>query len=170
MAQIHLKTIATLIGVVLFIGTVSSTVDDTQEVTTPPSNRIIQFREANYSEWNEKIKYNSTAMSNPKGMAPLYNLTNMFLDFFLGKKPIPDGKLKREKKTNMKIIIFHKFNIIFKSFALDHIGYVYISNMNLTFGEKVRDHQWLDLVKHYWAILLVVFIATIIIVLMPIIG
>lgn len=42
--------------------------------------------------------------------------------------------------------------------------------MNVTFGRKVREHQWLDLVKHYWAILLVIFVAALIIVLMPIIG
>lgn len=50
------------------------------------------------------------------------------------------------------------------------IGYIEVSNMNVTFGRKVREHQWLDLVKHYWAILLVIFVAALIIVLMPIIG
>lgn len=63
------------------------------ETTSPAATtRIIQFRDANFSIWNENIKYNSTAMTNPKGMEPLYNITNMILDFFLGKKPIPDGE------------------------------------------------------------------------------
>lgn len=51
-----------------------------------------------------------------------------------------------------------------------YVGYIHVSNMNVTLGQKVRDHQWVDLVKHYWAILLVAFIAALIIALMPIIG
>lgn len=51
-----------------------------------------------------------------------------------------------------------------------YVGYIHVSHMNVTFGPKVRDHQWIDLIKHYWAILLVVFVAAIIIVLMPIVG
>lgn len=50
------------------------------------------------------------------------------------------------------------------------IGYIHVSNMNVTLGRKVREHQWVDLVKHYWAILLVIFVAALIIVLMPIVG
>lgn len=50
------------------------------------------------------------------------------------------------------------------------LGYIHVSNMNVTLGQKVRDHQWLELVKHYWAILLVVFIAALVLVLMPIVG
>lgn len=44
--------------------------------------------------------------------------------------------------------------------------------MKVSFGPKVREspHQWLDLIKQYWAILLVVFIAAITIVLMPVVG
>lgn len=84
-----------IIGVVL-IGALSSPAQATANLETansPANTRIIQFRDANFSVWNEKIKYNSTAMTNPKGMEPLYNITTMILDFFLGKKPIPDGKL-----------------------------------------------------------------------------
>lgn len=85
-----------IVGVVL-IGALSSTavVMATNPDTNSPANtRIIQFRDANFSVWNEKVKYNSTAMTNPKGMEPLYNITTIILDFFLGKKPIPDGKFK----------------------------------------------------------------------------
>lgn len=77
-----------LIGVML-ISTLSSTA---QTANADKNNRIIQFRDANFSAWNEKIKYNSTAMTNPKGMEPLYNITTVILNFFLGKNPIPDGK------------------------------------------------------------------------------
>lgn len=56
------------------------------------------------------------------------------------------------------------------SFFFISTGYIEISNLNVTLGRKVRDHQWVDLVKHYWAILLVVLVAALIIALMPIIG
>lgn len=82
-----------IVGVVL-IGALSSTALATNaDAQTPANTRIIQFRDANFSVWNEKVKYNSTAMTNPKGMEPLYNITTIILDFFLGKKPIPDGEL-----------------------------------------------------------------------------
>lgn len=43
--------------------------------------------------------------------------------------------------------------------------------MNIELDPKVREHKgWLELIKHYWAILLVVFVAAVIIPLMPIIG
>lgn len=84
-----------LIVSVILIGTMSSivyTADILQESTSPETTRIIQFRDANFSTWNEKVKYNSTALNSPKGMEPLYNLTTIILNFFLGEKPIPDGK------------------------------------------------------------------------------
>lgn len=37
-------------------------------------------------------------------------------------------------------------------------------------GPKVREHEWGDLLKKYWAILLVVLIVALVIVFMPIIG
>lgn len=38
-------------------------------------------------------------------------------------------------------------------------------------GPKIHDHQqWIELVKYYWPILLVVLISALIIVLMPIVG
>lgn len=94
MAQIQFKLI---FGIILSIGTLTSAIvyaaDAPQETSSSPApTRILQFREANFSKWNEKVKYNSTALTNPKGMEPLYNITNTVLDFFLGKQPIPDGK------------------------------------------------------------------------------
>lgn len=94
MAQIQFKLI---ICIILSIGTLTSAIvyaaDAPQETSSSPApTRILQFREANFSKWNENVKYNSTALTNPKGMEPLYNITNIVLDFFLGKKPIPDGK------------------------------------------------------------------------------
>lgn len=63
-----------------------------------------------------------------------------------------------------------RMNLMASSFFVSSVGYIEISNLNVTFGRKVRDHQWVDLVKHYWAILLVVLVAALIIALMPIIG
>ncbi|XP_055325440.1 prominin-like protein isoform X1 [Sitodiplosis mosellana] len=137
--MVPLHTMLIIVGVVLIGALSSMTLATNADLQSPQNTRIIQFRDANFSVWNEKVKYNSTAMTNPKGMEPLYNLTTIILDFFLGKKPVPDG-------------------------------YIHVSNMNVTLGQKVRDHQWVDLVKHYWAILLVVFIAALMIALMPIIG
>lgn len=81
-----------IIGVVLLATLLSTAQSSNPDAKSTENTRIIQFRDANFSIWNEKIKYNSTAMSNPKGMEPLYNITSMILDFFLGKKPIPDGE------------------------------------------------------------------------------
>lgn len=50
------------------------------------------------------------------------------------------------------------------------IGYIETNDLTISFGPKVRDEDWLDLIKHYWLILLVVFVAALLIVLMPIIG
>lgn len=84
------------IGVFLIgsMSLVAQAADTSSESTSPATatTRIIQFRDANFSVWNENVKYNATAMRNPKGMEPLYNITNIVLDFFLGKKPIPDGE------------------------------------------------------------------------------
>lgn len=79
MAQLkQFKTMAfappMLIGVIL-IGAMSSMAHAAhhhhhQDTSSPASTtRIIQFRDANFSIWNENVKYNSTAMTNPKGKA-----------------------------------------------------------------------------------------------------
>lgn len=52
---------------------------------------ILRFRVANYSSFNRTIKYNSTTMNDPKGMAPLYKISNQILDMFLGDDVIPEG-------------------------------------------------------------------------------
>lgn len=102
--------------------------------------QILNFREANFSTYNATVKYKSTTLNDPKGMAPLYNITNRILDFFLNEEPILDG-------------------------------YVEINeNFNVSTGQKFRDHQWFDVLKHYWPILLVILISGLLAALMPIIG
>lgn len=102
--------------------------------------QILNFREANYSTYNSTVKYKSTTLNDPKGMAPLYNITNRILDFFLAEDPILEGYIELD------------------------------DNFHLKTGQKFRDHQWFDVIKHYWPILLVVLISGLIAALMPIIG
>lgn len=78
------------IASIAFGGSTTENVNDAEQ----SQNRILQFREANFSTWNEKIKYNSTTLNDPKGMAPLYKISNQILDWFLGEDAIPDGKYK----------------------------------------------------------------------------
>lgn len=53
--------------------------------------QILRFRAANFSTLNRLVKYNSTTMNDPKGMAPLYKISNQILDLFLGDDAIPEG-------------------------------------------------------------------------------
>lgn len=84
-----------LIGVIL-IGAMSSTAHAAhhhhhQDTSSPASTtRIIQFRDANFSVWNENVRYNSTAMTNPKGKqktkkkkTQMHALTQKHCSFFV---------------------------------------------------------------------------------------
>lgn len=53
--------------------------------------QILRFRVANFSTLSRTIKYNSTTMNDPKGMAPLYKISNQILDVFLCDDAIPEG-------------------------------------------------------------------------------
>lgn len=53
---------------------------------------ILEFRETNYSTLQQNVTYKSTKTNDPKGMEPLYKLTNLILDFFLGDDLIADGE------------------------------------------------------------------------------
>lgn len=57
-------------------------------------------------------------------------------------------------------------------FSFLSTGYIQIgNNFNVTMRMDMHDHQqWIELVKYYWPILLVVLISALIIVLMPIVG
>lgn len=115
------------------------TQDIALSATTQRATQYPNFEPMEFTKWTSNVQYNSTTMTNPKGMQPLYNLTTIVLDFFLGKQPIPDG-------------------------------YLNVSDMSIGFGEKVHEHKWFELVKHYWPILLVVLISAAFIAIMPIIG
>lgn len=127
---------------VTLFGCTVSTVHTQDTVIPATTQRAAEYPSTdplNFTEWKSNAQYISTTMTNPKGMEPLYNITTMILDFFLGSQPIPDG-------------------------------YIVVSDMKIEFGEKVRQHKWLDLLKHYWPILLVVLVAAVFIVMMPVIG
>lgn len=76
---------------ILFINNISSS---TAALDSESSAPILAFRETNYSALNQNVTYRSTQAGSFKGMAPLYNITNLILDFFLGDEPIVDGKKK----------------------------------------------------------------------------
>lgn len=97
MAFIQLKTSAILFIAIFYGYFICSTICvDTSVTTTATSSsaneRILEFRKTNFSTWNQKVRYNSSIARGPKGMEPLYKISNQMLDLFLGDKPIPDGK------------------------------------------------------------------------------
>ncbi|XP_055688743.1 prominin-like protein isoform X2 [Lutzomyia longipalpis] len=49
-------------------------------------------------------------------------------------------------------------------------GYIIVSDRSVALGPKVQNHEYGDLAKHYWAILVVVSLAALIVVLTPIVG
>lgn len=91
------------IGIVALIASMSMIVRASTPATTVTSQSIIdvdqlddgtqilRFRVANFSTLSRTIKYNSTTMNDPKGMAPLYKISNQILDVFLGDDAIPEG-------------------------------------------------------------------------------
>lgn len=60
--------------------------------SSPEETRILEFRETNFSTLNQNVTYKSSKANEPKGMAPLYKITNQILDLFLGDEPIAEGK------------------------------------------------------------------------------
>lgn len=59
---------------------------------------ILEFRETNYTTLQQNVTYKSSRTNDPKGMEPLYKITNLVLDFFLGEDPIADGKCNQRLK------------------------------------------------------------------------
>lgn len=58
----------------------------------------------------------------------------------------------------------------FNLFIILLLGYLVFTETGVTTGPKVDENTWGDLLKHYWALLLVVFLSALLVVLMPIIG
>lgn len=55
--------------------------------------KILQIENTRYSIWSQNLTYMSSSGYNALGMAPLYNLTNIVIDFFVdAEEPIPPGE------------------------------------------------------------------------------
>ncbi|XP_052893944.1 prominin-like protein isoform X3 [Anopheles moucheti] len=52
---------------------------------------ILKIRTTEFTRYNEVIEYQSSKSYNPRGMAPLYEITNHIIDLFVDEYPIPDG-------------------------------------------------------------------------------
>ncbi|XP_067648339.1 prominin-like protein isoform X2 [Eurosta solidaginis] len=49
-------------------------------------------------------------------------------------------------------------------------GYIVVKDTDIEFGPKVERNEWIDLIKHYWLIWLIVLLVGLLIVAMPVIG
>lgn len=71
------------------------------------SEKLLNIQKVQYSTWNRSDTYLvSSTTYNARGMAPLYNITNMVIDLFVDDdEPIPRGKCRysRNFTINLKI-------------------------------------------------------------------
>ncbi|CAO1328869.1 unnamed protein product, partial [Diamesa tonsa] len=86
------------------------------------------------------MTYHSSTGYNALGMAPLYNLTNKLIDLFVDAEEPIPP------------------------------GYLVVNDREVTFGPHVQNHEYGDLIKKYWAMILVVLVCVITAFLMPLIG
>lgn len=64
--------------------------NNNNEVT---SEKLLNIQKVQYSTWNRSDTYLSSTTYNARGMAPLYNITNMVIDLFVDDdEPIPRGE------------------------------------------------------------------------------
>lgn len=67
--------------------------NNNDEVT---SEKLLNIQKVQYSSWNRSDTYLSSTTYNARGMAPLYNITNMVIDLFVDDdEPIPRGESRR---------------------------------------------------------------------------
>ncbi|XP_035914409.1 LOW QUALITY PROTEIN: prominin-like protein, partial [Anopheles stephensi] len=60
-------------------------------VVVAQAEPILKIRTTEFTRYNEVIEYQSSTSYNPRGMAPLYEITNHVIDLFVDENPIPDG-------------------------------------------------------------------------------
>lgn len=53
---------------------------------------ILELKETKYTQWNNNVTYISSTSYHAKGMGPVYAISNLIIDLFMGKEPIPDGE------------------------------------------------------------------------------
>lgn len=61
-------------------------------------------------------------------------------------------------------------NLIIKEFSSFLTGYLVVKENDIEFGPKVERNEWIDLIKHYWLIWLIVLLVGLLIVIMPVVG
>ncbi|KAG5679160.1 hypothetical protein PVAND_008750 [Polypedilum vanderplanki] len=111
-----------------------------QEQTHHQQQRTLEIENTKYSIWSQNMTYMSSTGYNPLGMTPLYNLTNKVIDFFVDK----DEPIPP--------------------------GYIIIDEMKVSLGPNVQKHQYYDILKKYWLIIIIAIVTIITALLMPLIG
>ncbi|CRL08743.1 CLUMA_CG021257, isoform A [Clunio marinus] len=102
--------------------------------------RILKVGNTKYSVWSQNLTFMSSTGYNALGMGQLYNLTNKVVEFFVDA----DEPIPP--------------------------GYFVVSDMKVDWGQNVKKHQYYDLMRKYWLIIIVIVITVIAVLLMPLIG
>uniref|UniRef100_A0A182WKT3 Prominin-like protein n=1 Tax=Anopheles minimus TaxID=112268 RepID=A0A182WKT3_9DIPT len=82
-----------MLGVVLLL------IQPSAFVVVAQAEPILKIRTTEFTRYNELIEYESSKSYNPRGMAPLYQITNHVIDLFVAEYPIPDGYINVEEGT-----------------------------------------------------------------------
>lgn len=53
---------------------------------------ILNFKETNYTLWNNNVSYISSTSYHAKGMGPVYVISNQIIGLFMGRDVIPEGE------------------------------------------------------------------------------
>lgn len=102
--------------------------------------RTLEIENTRYSVWSQNMTYMSSTGYNALGMMPLYNLTNTIIDFFVDKEEPIPP------------------------------GYIVIEEMKVSLGPNVQKHQYYEVLKKYWLIIIIAIVTIITALLMPLIG
>ncbi|XP_035791698.1 prominin-like protein isoform X1 [Anopheles albimanus] len=60
-------------------------------VAVAQAEPILKIRTTEFSTFNDTADFQSSTSYNARGMAPLYEITNMVIDLFVDENPIPEG-------------------------------------------------------------------------------
>lgn len=65
-------------------------------VAVAQAEPILKIRTTEFSTFNDTADFQSSTSYNARGMAPLYEITNMVIDLFVDENPIPEGEYGME--------------------------------------------------------------------------
>ncbi|XP_070502019.1 prominin-like protein isoform X3 [Chironomus tepperi] len=102
--------------------------------------RILEIENTKYSIWPHNMTYLSSTGYNALGMLQLYNLTNTIIDLFIDKNEPIPA------------------------------GFIEIDEMTVSLGPNVQRHQYYEILKKYWLIIIIAIVTIITALLMPLIG